>query len=118
MTSEELQALTEIAAALSDRDLAALSRIATERDALALRTSELRQSGTGQEGDALEPAARVGAGLLWQRWRERELLRLEAQRADVAVREAAARAAAQKSFGRKTALEELALTISDGTCRS
>lgn len=108
MTEAELRALSEIARLMADRDLARLARLKAESAALAEAARALAAPAPVAAPDALDPASRAGAGPRWDRWRREELGRLQMARARLAAEEAGLRAEAQRSFGRVTALDELA----------
>ncbi len=107
MKPAELRMLAEIAGLIADRDLAALAALKAESAALAERAEALTRPTAPADGNTLDPATRAGAGERWERWREEELRRIQAERARIAIAEEAARAVARRSFGRQVALSEL-----------
>ncbi len=107
MKPAELRMLAEIAGLIADRDLAALAVLKAESAALAERAEALTRPAQPTQEDTLDPAARAGAGERWERWRQEELRRIQAERARLAIAEEAARDVARRSFGRQIALSEL-----------
>ena len=107
MRTKDLERLTEVARLVADRDLARLRILRLRSSALRREAEALGRQEISSPTIELDPATRAGVGVLWDRWRDAELRRLQGQRARNAVEEAKAMSAARKSYGRQIALAEI-----------
>ena len=100
-----IAALTEAAFAASQARMGALKRREAElRDKIdALGAS----SRSASQEDGLDPAARAGADLLWQRWVEGRRSKLNVELANTLVAQAQAKDKLAKDFGRHEAAKDL-----------
>lgn len=108
MKKAELGQLNEIAALVSETDLAKLAALQKVHTELSERAAALAEDGHAlAETGELNPALRAGAGQLWDTWRRDRLMELQTERARIAAEIEAARRHASRSFGRTIALSEL-----------
>ncbi len=118
MRTRDLKQLEALAEMVFQADLARLRQNAdavraVEAQAEAHREARAARARVVAGFETPDPAALASADARWSGWTDRELTRIQGERARLAVEAEIARAAARRSFGRGQALDRLAAMLAE-----